>query len=246
VAAASVVLMAVMLPPASAVAQEGLEDPSAWVTTTDPWSGGQSADARLTVTDVSVTSYDGFDRVVFRTEGDGEAGWSAEYGPPVRVTGAVALAVTITGLAPPGEGPTGADTFEGEVAGPADSVVLEVVSDVVADGRHTFFIGLDDTLLYRVVRIVEPKAIAIDFIRGASSDTEDRAETEVLADGTTDGDAAADEGSDTEADAVPVGGVETGWGGLATGSQLSISVALGGLLLLLLGTALRFRRRRTA
>jgi hypothetical protein len=243
VAAASVALMAVVLVPATAVAQESPSAANDWGATTDPWSGGQSADARLTVTDVSVTRYDGFDRVIFRTEGDGEAGWAAEYGPPVRVTGTVALAVTITGLAPPGEGPAGAAPFEGAVAGPANSVVLEVISDVVADGQHTFFIGLDETLRYRVVRIVEPKAIAIDIFPGTNAGEEDRGEAEVLSDAATDGSATDEAGADG---VVPVGGVETGWGGLAAGSPLSTAFGLGGVALLVAGVSLLFRRRSPA
>jgi hypothetical protein len=204
VAAASVALMAVVLVPAIAVAQEDPSPANDWGATTDPWSGGQSADARLTVTDVSVTRYDGFDRVVFRTEGDGEAGWAAEYGPPVRVTGAVALRSPSPVSLPRARVTTGAVHLRGRGRRPCGSVVLEVISDVVADGQHTFFIGLDETLPYRVVRIVEPKAIAIDFIRGPAGE-EDRGETEVLADARPMG-TPADEGSTTDADAVPVGG----------------------------------------
>jgi hypothetical protein len=241
VAAASVVLMAVMLPPASAVAQEGLEDPSAWVTTTDPWSGGQSADARLTVTTVWVTTHDGFDRIVFETQGDGEAGWAVEYGPPVRVTGAVALRVTLTGIAPPGEGLAGAVAFVGEVPGPAGGVVRQVVSDALLEGQHTFFVGLDGTLPYRVLRVDDPKGIVIDVVHGAATEADDSAEVEVLADGATGEDAPTEEAG--ASGAVPVGGVETGWGGLAAGSPISTAVGLGGVALLVMGASLLLRRR---
>jgi hypothetical protein len=244
VAAASVVLMAVMLAPSSAVAQETSEDPSAWVTTTDPWSGGQTADARLTVTSVWVTTHDGFDRIVFETEGDGEAGWAVEYGPPVRVTGAFALRVTITGTAPAGEGPAGAVPFADDVAGPAGGVVREIVSDAVLDGQHTFFVGLDGTLPYRVLRVDDPKGIVVDVVHGDATEADESAEAEVLPDDGTETDGTTEEAG--ASGAVPVGGVETGWGGLAAGSPLSTAVGLGGVALLVMGASLLVRRRSPA
>jgi hypothetical protein len=222
IAATVGVLLTAWLLPVAAVAQEGTDSPLDALTTTDPWSGGQTADAALTVTEVRVSVHEGFDRVLFVTEGEGEAGWSVKYGLPIRVAAAVSLRVTLKGIAPAAERPAGTDTFDDDVAGAADGVVAEVVSDVVLDGQHTFFVGLPERLPYRVIRIAGPKGIAIDVLHGSGP-----------------------EAAPDEPEVVPTGGVETGWGGLAADPPIGAATALGGVLLVASGVGLRLRRRTT-
>jgi hypothetical protein len=225
-------LLAVL--PTAAVAQDTDNDPSTWVTTTDSWISAGTADASLTVTDVWLTRLDGFDRLTFETRGDGEAGWSIRYvgtptspesGATVPVTGGATLEVTLTGIVPPGDEPDGTTAFSSDLPGADGGAILEVVNDGSSAGQHTFFVGLDSQLPYRVVRVADPKGIVVDLVHAADA-PDDVAE-----------DADDDADDDAEEDVVPAGGVEAGWGGPAT-SPLGRATMLSGLLLLLLGARL--------
>jgi hypothetical protein len=229
------VLLAVL--PTGAFAQDTDDDPSTWVTTVDSWISAGTEDANLAVTDVWLTPLDGFDRLTFETRGDGEAGWSigyvdipmsAESGSTVPIAGDATLKVTLTGIALPGAN---------DLPGAGGGAILEVVNDGSSAGQHTFFVGLDTQLPYRVVRIDDPKGIVVDLVHAA--DAADDA-TEIADDDATE---VADD--DAEEDVIPAGGVDAGWGGPAT-PPLGRASMLSGLLLLLLGARLIGRRARPA
>jgi hypothetical protein len=222
---ATLVGLAVMaLAPAAAVALDD-DAPLDWETTTAPSSEDATGESLLTVTDVWLTLHDGFDRVIFETEGEGEVGWFIAYvdepasdgsGLPVPVAGSIALRVSLTGIAIPGDEPADAVTFEDDVPGLEDGVVLEIVNDTIFEGQHTFFIGLDERLPYRVTRVDDPKGLVIDLVHDADAET------------------------------APTGAVETGWGGNVPTSPLATGLGLGGVLLLAVGGSLLIRRRSPA
>lgn len=126
----------------------------------------------LAVTDVRVGTHDGFDRIVFDIEGDGLAGWNVRYedeptsqgsGRAIEVEGDTALAVAIHSVALPPELPEDVEHWdEGPFAGPDGGVVLEVVSDTIFEGYHTFAIGMTDELPFLVERLEDPQRIVID------------------------------------------------------------------------------------
>jgi hypothetical protein len=226
--AATLLAAAVLaLSPASATAQDDELDPSLWTTTVDRWISAGTEDARLTVTDVWLTPLDGFDRVLFETRGDGEAGWSIAYvaeptsdgsSLAVPVAGAAALRVTLTGIALPGDEPDGAETFGADLAWPAGGAILEVINDGIFEGQHTFYIGLDEQLPYRVARLDDPKGVVIDLVH------------------------AADTAAQPDDQVVPAGGVDAGWGGSSTTSPIGLAIALGVLLLLAVDARIMLRR----
>jgi hypothetical protein len=152
-------------------ADDGI-DPLAGETTTGP----DEADGEwgtLAVTDVRVATHDGFDRIVFETDGDGTPGWFAEYaeataqgsGEPVEVEGEVTLRVAITMVTLPPDLPDDLAPWDGErLDGPAGGVVLEVVEDTIFEGHHTFFVGLDDERPFLVERFDDPDRVVIDVL----------------------------------------------------------------------------------
>jgi LPXTG-motif cell wall-anchored protein len=190
--------------------------------------------AGLVVTDVRVGTHDGFDRVTFEIEGDGDAGWFILYeddpvsdgsGLPVDVAGDASLRVVLTGMALPPDAPEGVETFLDDVAGPDGGIILEVVNDTVFEGQHTFFVGLGEELPFRVGRLQEPARVVIDIVHPDDAPVTDR------------------EPDPDEEAAVPVGGVETGQGGAATGPAAGTLVLVLGALLVALGAGLFLRRR---
>ncbi|MGQ4819442.1 AMIN-like domain-containing (lipo)protein, partial [Enterococcus faecium] len=77
-----------------------------------PDTAEPSPDAAVTVTDVRVGRYEGFDRVVFEVDGVGLPGWDARYvpearsagsGSPVDVAGDAVLRLILTGVGLPGD-----------------------------------------------------------------------------------------------------------------------------------------------
>lgn len=186
----------------------------------------------VVVTDVRVASHDGFDRVVFELAGEGQAGWMIRYdddpradgsGDPVAVAGDAALSVILTNIAMPTEAPPGSTPWSGDVAG-AGGAVAEVVDAAMFEGQHTFFVGLDRERPFRVARLQDPQRVVIDVVTAAP-------------------------GSIADED-VPVGGVDTGLGGTASGIPApapaavpaAVPAALAGCLLLGAG-AVGVRRR---
>lgn len=181
---------------------------------------------QVSVVDVTATTHDGFDRVTFEIAGHGQAGYVIGYvdeprsdgsGFLVDVAGDAALQVIIRSVVFPPDAPEGLEPLLDDVAGPASGVVLEVVNDIIFEGDHTFFVGLDQELAFRVQRLDDPQRIVVEFVH-------------------PDGD---------EGPPVPVGGVETGQGGAATGQPVG-PVLLGlGVVLLVLASGALARRRTT-
>jgi hypothetical protein len=206
---------------------------AAWAQDAAPLPGEASTDDReettddagLTVTDVRVGTHDGFDRVTFEIAGDGEVGWFIRYvdeptsdgsGLPVEVPGSAALQVILNGIALPDDAVEGAETFLDDVAGPEGGVIRGVVNDTIFEGQHTFFVGLDEELPFRLGRLEEPGRVVIDLVH-------------------------ADEGETPPPTAVP-----SGLGGSAAGDPLPVGVALVMLtgLVMLVGSGAAVRRRR--
>jgi hypothetical protein len=126
----------------------------------------------LTVTDVRVGTHGSFDRVTFEIAGDGEAGWLIEYeddprsqgrGDPVDVAGDAVLRVALRGMAYPTDAPEepydGPERLQPERA----DAIVEVVADVLYEGYHDFFVGLDTERPYRLERLDDPQRIVIDI-----------------------------------------------------------------------------------
>lgn len=177
-----------------------------------------AGDDLAAVVDVRVATHDGFDRVTFETEGDGQPGWFVRYeedprsdgsGDPIAFDGEAALLVVVSGVPLPPD--TDADTFLDDVEGPAGSIVEEVVNDSIFEGQHTFVVGLGERVPYRIGRLSDPGRIVIDLVH----------------------------------DDVPVGGVATGLGGAADTGWPAGPIAVGGLVLLLASAVLWLRARRT-
>jgi hypothetical protein len=160
-------------PTADAGAEDDLDDgidPIAGEATTGPHEAdGESG--TLVVTDVRVATHDGFDRVVFETDGDGVPGWFVEYaeataqgsGEPVEVDGEVTLRVAITMVTLPPELPDDLEPWDGErLEGPTGGVVDELVEDTIFEGHHTFFVGLDEERPVLVERFDDPDRVVID------------------------------------------------------------------------------------
>lgn len=181
---------------------------------------GPSGTGQAAVVDVRIGTHDGFDRVTFETEGDGQPGWFVEYeeeplsdgaGEPIEFDGEVALRMVVSGVPLPPD--TDAETFLDDVDGPAGSIVNEVVNDSIFEGQHTFVVGLDEEVPYRIGRLSDPDRIVVDLVH----------------------------------DDTPVGGVSTGLGGGANATSPFLPLAvLGGVLLLSSAVVLVLTRRTTS
>lgn len=130
----------------------------------------------LSVVAVRVAKQDGYDRVVFELDGKeaGEPGWRVEYtddpaqqgsGNPVKVEGAAALAVFITGTGFPFD--TGATEVNDDPTLPADLTVIEdVVLGATFEGQYEAFIGTTREAPFRVFRLSNPTRVVIDVRNG--------------------------------------------------------------------------------
>lgn len=114
----------------------------------------------IAVTDVRTSRQDGFDRVVFVVEGDGEAGWDAQYdddprqqgsGDPVDVEGGAVLSVVITNTSYPFD--LAAEPLLEDPGLPSGlGTVRDIVNDTIFEGQHAFFVGVDERTAFRVRR----------------------------------------------------------------------------------------------
>jgi hypothetical protein len=233
--AATLAAAALLALPAGALAQD-VAPLSGTASTAD--RSAEPTGSLLTVTDVRVGTHDGFDRITFEIAGDGEPGWRVGYedepvgdasGLPVEVAGSTALRVVLVGMALPGDEAEGATTFLDDVAGPQGGIALEVVNDSIFEGHHTFFVGLDERVPFRLARLPDPTRVVIDLVHGEPAEEPDD-------------DADEDEAEPTP---VPEGGVEAGFGGAAIETSLTTAVLLLGAGLLVVGAALLLRRRPT-
>jgi hypothetical protein len=235
----------VLLPVTAATAAAGTEPIRGEASTEDRRDDDVEA-PQVVVTDVRVGSHDGFDRVVFEIGGEGQAGWFTLYdddprsdgsGEPVEVAGDAALRVVLTNIAPPHaeEQPEGVTRWEGDVAGPPGGVIAEVVDDLLFEGNHTFFVGLDQERPYRIARLQDPQRVVIDIVTETVTETEVDTEDAEVED-------TRDDAADDQRDDTPVGGVDAGLGGGTVQTSLASVVGVLGLLALVAGALLLARR----
>lgn len=157
---------------------EGLEltatEPVAGPATTEP-STEQATGEPVTVTGLEVGGHTGFDRLVFEIGGEGQAGWDIAYesepraqgsGEPVEVAGDATLRVTLTGVALPPDAPEEPRDGPQRVQPEGTSAVREVLDGTVFEGRHSFFVGLDEQRPYSVERLTDPQRVVIDVQTG--------------------------------------------------------------------------------
>lgn len=139
--------------------------------TTSPSQADPIGGDPKTVVDVEAERFDGFDRVTFTYAGDGQPGWIVLYedepmsdgsGLPIDFDGDVALRVVLTGIALPPDAT--AETFEDDVAGPDGGIVNEVINDSIFEGHHTFVIGLDDEVPYRIGVVDDPSRVVVELV----------------------------------------------------------------------------------
>lgn len=164
----AVVALLLLLVPGAATAQDAPPLPG------DTTTGSSQAEPNgvgLTITDVRVGTHDGFDRVTFEYVGEGELGWIVQYednprsdgrGDPIQFDGNVGLVVMLHSVAIPPDAT--AETFLDDVAGPAGGIINEVVNDSIFEGYHTFVVGLDQEVPYRIARLDDPSRVAIDLV----------------------------------------------------------------------------------
>lgn len=125
----------------------------------------------IAVTDVRVGLHDGYDRIVFDIEGEGEAGWLARYtdraaaqgsGEAIELDGDVVLDISITGAALPGD--IDATPLSAERVDTGDlAVVRDIANDNIFEGNHHFVIGLDDRTPFRVFSLDDPQRVVLDI-----------------------------------------------------------------------------------
>lgn len=127
------------------------------------------APATLIVNDVRVGTHEGYDRVTFELDGEGEPGWFIDYterpsqqgsGHPIEYRGATALNVNLDGMVYPFDLGV-ADPQIGTVEGAG--AITEVISAGTFEGRSQFLIGMQDQLPYTVQVFEEPQRVVIDF-----------------------------------------------------------------------------------
>lgn len=133
-------------------------------------TGTASADAALTVSDVTVGAHDGYDRVVLTLGGTGTPGWRVEYvdsavddpsGQSLDVAGSAFLQVLVDGSGYPYD--TGVTEWTGSPLRPTG---LEQVREVnlrgVFEAQTQAVIGLDHTAPFRVFALSDPTRLVID------------------------------------------------------------------------------------
>ena len=144
---------------------------SAFPGNTQPDTGHASANAHVTVRDIRIGHYAGFDRVVFEVGGTGTPGWSVRYvdqaisqgsGKPIKVSGKGVLQVTVTGAGYP------SDTGVKEYAGPnprstaGTHAVTAVAFDGTYEGTTEAFIGTAARTPFRVYRLDSPSRVVVE------------------------------------------------------------------------------------
>lgn len=123
---------------------------------------------QVNVTDVDVSTADGYDQVEFQIGGEGTAGWLVEYvdeprqqgsGRPVELAGDTALHVFIRHTGYPRD--TGIDVYERPERIEGAEVIREVVYTSIYEGDTEFFIGVDARRPFRVFRLDDPARIVL-------------------------------------------------------------------------------------
>ena len=139
---------------------------------TDPDTGEASGDALVTVTDIRVGRHDGFDRVVFETDGTGTPGWRVEYvdaarsqgsGADIALDGDAVLQVTLTGVGYPFD--TGVEEYSGpDRIAAGTGAVTEVVWDSTFEGTSVAFVGVDEETPFRVRLMEDPARVVLEVV----------------------------------------------------------------------------------
>ncbi|MDO5513489.1 hypothetical protein [Corynebacterium sp.] len=126
---------------------------------------------QLHVTDYRIGEHEGFDRLVFDLEGEGEPGWFIEYtdeplqqasGLPVDVEGTTALQVIIMGTPYP---PEGEDVLLPAGRHPGGGVINHVTYASLFEANSEFVIGLNARHPYSVTFLEDPKRLVIDLVK---------------------------------------------------------------------------------
>lgn len=150
---------------------DGDADAGPFPANTDPDTGQASSDALVTVTDIRLGRHDGFDRVVFETDGTGTPGWDVRYvdaaasqgsGDPIEVEGGAVLQVTLTGVGLPGD--TGVEEYSGprRLSAADTEVVTEVVWDATFEGTSVAFTGVTEETPFRVYLLEDPARVVLE------------------------------------------------------------------------------------
>lgn len=149
-------------------------EPVAGPATTDRSTAEPSGEP-VVVTGLEAAGHGTFDRLVFAIGGEGEAGWDIAYeddprsqgsGNPVEVAGDATLRVTLVGVALPPDAPEEPRDGPERIQPEGTSAVREVLDDTIFEGRHDFFVGLDQERPYRVERLTDPQRVVIDVETG--------------------------------------------------------------------------------
>jgi hypothetical protein len=152
-------------------ADDGDEGVAPFPADTDPDTGEASADALVSVTDIRIGRHEGFERVVFETDGTGTPGWDVRYvdaaqsqgsGDDIEVDGGAVLHVTITGVGIPAD--TGVEEYSGpdRLAAADTEVVTEVVWDSTFEGTSVAFTGVTEETPFRVYLLEDPARVVLE------------------------------------------------------------------------------------
>jgi hypothetical protein len=150
---------------------DGDENAAPFPANTEPDTADASSDALLSVTDIRIGRHDGFDRVVFETDGTGTPGWDVRYvdsansqgsGEDIEVDGGAILQVTIHGVGYPAD--TGVDEYSGpdRLASGDTEVVTEVVWDSTFEGTSVAFAGVTEETPFRVYLLEGPPRVVLE------------------------------------------------------------------------------------
>lgn len=131
---------------------------------------------RLVVTDLRIGAHDGFDRVTFEVEGgEGVPGWRIAYdddprsagsGQEVEIAGDAVLHVSLRNFAYPTDAPAEPRDGPDRLEPSRTAAVVEVLDDVLFEGHHDFWIGVDEQRPYRVALLEDPTRVVIDIETG--------------------------------------------------------------------------------
>lgn len=138
---------------------------------TEPDLADPAGEGLASVTDIRIGRHEGFDRVVFETDGAGTPGWRVEYvdrarsqgsGTEVDLDGAAVLQVTLTGVGYPFD--TGVEEYAGprRLAARDTEVVTEVVWDSTFEGQSVAFAGVTEKTPFRVYLLEAPTRVVLE------------------------------------------------------------------------------------
>lgn len=160
---------ATVTPPPTAVPTD---EPAPFPADATPDEQAASADAALTLTDVTTGQHPGYDRVVFRFEGTGSPGWMVRYVDAATddpadtlldIAGDGTLQVVVLGVRLPFE--TGIEEWAGPnpILTPEYAVLREVNLRGQFEGQHLAFLGTATAdHPFRVFGLTDPTRVVVD------------------------------------------------------------------------------------